>query len=94
MALYPVSRIGDALSGGGVILSSLAPTIIVNTQPIATIGSTTYCPLPGHGAGTIVTSPVSTVLAGDTLQKIATLGSIASCGCTVIEGSENTFASD
>lgn len=92
MAIYPISRVGDALSSGGMILDSLAPTVIVNTAQVATVGSATFCPLPFHGMGVIVSSLAQRVLAGSMGVPVATIGSAVSCGCTVAQGSTDTYA--
>ncbi|WP_158996627.1 PAAR domain-containing protein [Pigmentibacter ruber] len=73
--------LGDPLSSGGSVVSTSQTFITAEGIPIATIGDSTFCPIPLHWSGTIVEGLVYTTIFG---KAIAYDGCKASCGCTLV----------
>lgn len=82
--MTPIARIGDSISHGGSINSG-SPNWKCNGIPIARVTDTAICDI--HGLVTIVTgSPPPRTC--DNLP-IARIGSLCSCGATIVSGSPN-----
>ncbi len=83
----PVARVGDTIDHGGEIISG-SPTRTFNGIPAARVGDQVMCSL--HGLQTITTgSPPPP--AGYTVNglALARVGSLCSCGATIVSGSPN-----
>lgn len=92
MAGRGISRVGVDFAGG-VLISPLVPTVLVNGSPIGVIGTLVAshppCPNdPSHCAATIITGNV-TVLAGGI--PVSATGDAASCAHPITPGSTNTL---
>lgn len=75
-----VIRLGDPTSHGGTVVSA-SSSVIINGKPVARIGDSVTCPIPGHGVVTIVEGD-STWLDGG--RPIALEGHKTSCGASLI----------
>lgn len=79
MAL-PIVRLGDLTSHGGKVVTA-STTHSIDGIGIARVGDIITCPLPGHGANTIVEG-APTYLIGE--RMVALHGHRCACGCTLI----------
>ncbi len=73
--------LGDPLSSGGSVVTTAQTIIKANGIPVASIGDSTFCPIPLHWSGTIVEGHIPTTIFG---KPIAYDGCKASCGCTLV----------
>lgn len=88
-----VSKVGESIVGGGVIIVPLVPTVLINGAPVGVVGALVSshppCPKdPSHCAPTVQTGS-ATVLAGGI--SISGVSDIASCGHPISTGSPNTL---
>jgi uncharacterized Zn-binding protein involved in type VI secretion len=78
--LRPFIRLGDSTDHGGIVVSASAPDLIEG-KPIARVGDTVTCPIPGHGSTVIVTGDPGTIIAG---QPAARHGDQCACGAILL----------
>ncbi len=76
-----VIRLGDATSHGGKVVSSSANHFKVHGVPVACVGDTCSCPIPGHSNCTIATGSPYHLING---KQIAFDGDSLSCGAELI----------
>lgn len=76
-----VIRLGDATTHGGKVISASASHFKVQGVPVACVGDTCSCPLPGHTGCTIKTGSPHHTIAG---KNIAFDGDRLSCGAKLI----------
>ena len=76
-----VIRLGDSTSHGGKVISTSAPHLTVDGQPVVCIGDKCTCPLPGHGIGTIIESDDKHTVNG---KGVAYEGHRTSCGAVLL----------
>lgn len=76
-----VIRLGDTTSHGGKVLTSSAPHFKVDGVPVACVGDTCSCPIPGHVQCTITTGSSHHVIGG---KALAFEGDRLSCGATLV----------
>lgn len=76
-----VIRLGDATSHGGKVLSTSAKNFKVAGIPVACVGDTCSCPIPGHNDCTIKTGSSHHLVNG---KQIAFDGDSLSCGARLI----------
>jgi uncharacterized Zn-binding protein involved in type VI secretion len=81
-----VIRLGDATSHGGKVVSSSAPHYKVHGVPVACVGDTCSCPVPGHDNCTITTGSPHHLIGG---KQIAFDGDKLSCGAKLISSFKN-----
>jgi uncharacterized Zn-binding protein involved in type VI secretion len=79
-----VIRLGDATSHGGKVVSSSANHFKVHGVPVACVGDTCTCPIPGHTDCKITTGSPHHVVNG---KRMAFEGDKVSCGATLIASS-------
>lgn len=84
-----VIRLGDATSHGGNVLSSSATHFKVHGVPVACVGDTCSCPLPGHNGCTITTGSPHHLIGG---KRIAFDGDNLSCGAQLISSCKHFSA--
>lgn len=77
--LSPI-RLGDPTSHGGAVTSATTPTNLLG-KPLAVVGDTCSCPLPGHSGCTIVEGDPHWAIGG---KPVALHGHKVSCGATLI----------
>jgi uncharacterized Zn-binding protein involved in type VI secretion len=70
---------GDPLSSGGIVTQGSGTKI--NGLSIALLGDPVNCPLPFHGAGTIIEGDPNYTENG---KPVAFEGHKVSCGCTLL----------
>ncbi len=75
-----VIRLGDPTSHGGTVVSA-SSTVIINGKPVARVGDSVTCPIPGHGVVTIVEGDSAWL---DNDRPIALQGHKTSCGASLI----------
>ena len=75
-----VIRLGDPTSHGGTVVSA-SSTVNINGKPVARLGDSVTCPIPGHGAVTIVEGDSAWL---DDGRPIALEGHKTSCGASLI----------
>ena len=75
-----VIRLGDPTSHGGTVVSA-SSVVMINGKPVARIGDSVTCPVPGHGVVTIVDGGTAWA---DNGQPIALVGHKTSCGASLI----------
>jgi uncharacterized Zn-binding protein involved in type VI secretion len=76
-----VIRLGDATSHGGKVVSSSATHYKVHGVPVACVGDTCSCPIPGHDNCTITTGSLHHLIGG---KHVAFDGDELSCGAKLI----------
>lgn len=76
-----VIRLGDATSHGGKVVSCSTTNLKVHGVPVACVGDTCSCPIPGHDKCTIVTGSLHHLIRG---KQIAFEGDSLSCGAKLI----------
>jgi uncharacterized Zn-binding protein involved in type VI secretion len=77
----PFIVVGDRTSHGGVVVSG-AQTIFADDKPIARVGDSVTCPLPGcPGSHVIISGDQSVIMEG---QPVARDGDKTDCGATLI----------
>ena len=88
MAQFPVSRLGDVSSHGGIIISSgQLYRDSVDNKLVARRGDLHSCPLPRHGITPIVTASSKVRSQG---KAVAGITSRCGCGATIVTGSSST----
>ncbi len=75
-----IIRLGDSTSHGGTV-SSASGRMKVDGKPVALLGDSCSCPIPGHGSPTIVEGDPDFALDG---KPVAFEGHKISCGATLI----------
>ncbi|WP_035055098.1 PAAR domain-containing protein [Andreprevotia chitinilytica] len=82
-----VVRLGDSTSHGGTVVSA-SPSTTVMGKPVARLGDTVTCPMPGHGTNSIVEAePTWTVDGG---VAVALDGHKTACGAALISSAPST----
>lgn len=81
-----VIRLGDPTSHGGQVTTVGAQQFIVGGKPVARVGDTCSCPLPGHEACTIVEGDPEHLIDG---IAVAYQGHKTSCGAELVSTIEN-----
>ncbi len=76
-----VIRLGDATSHGGKVVSASASHFRVHGVPVACVGDTCSCPIPGHSDCTITTGSSHHLING---KQLAFDGDNLSCGAKLI----------
>lgn len=76
-----VIRLGDPTSHGGKVISASATHFTVQGIPVACVGDTCSCPIPGHAGCTITTGSPHHKVSG---KSIAFDGDSLSCGAKLI----------
>jgi uncharacterized Zn-binding protein involved in type VI secretion len=76
-----VIRLGDATTHGGKVISTSANHFKVHGIPVACVGDTCSCPMPGHAGCTIVSGSPHHTISG---KNIAFDGDKLSCGAKLI----------
>jgi len=84
-----VIRLGDPTSHGGTVVSA-SSTVIINGKPVARVGDSVTCPIPGHGVVTIVEGDSAWL---DNGCPIALEGHKTSCGASLISTLGTLFRS-
>ncbi len=75
-----VIRLGDPTSHGGTVVSA-SSTVDINGKPVARLGDSVTCPIPGHGVVTIVEGDAAWTDSG---RSVALQGHKTSCGAALI----------
>ena len=70
----------DPTTHGGTVVSA-SPTTIIMGKPVARLGDSVTCPLPGHGVVTIVEGDTDWLVDG---RPVALEGHKTSCGASLI----------
>ncbi|MBJ7314279.1 PAAR domain-containing protein [Rugamonas sp. CCM 8940] len=81
-----VIRLGDATSHGGKVISCSLKNFTINGIPVACVGDTCICPMPGHGSCTIVSGSKRHTVNG---KQLAFDGDTTSCGARLMAGRNN-----
>ncbi len=76
-----VIRLGDASSHGGKVVSACAAHFTVHGIPVACVGDTCTCPIPGHTGCKIMSGSPHHMIDG---KSIAFDGDSLSCGAKLI----------
>jgi uncharacterized Zn-binding protein involved in type VI secretion len=76
-----VIRLGDATTHGGKVISVSASHFKVNGIPVACVGDTCSCPIPGHAGCTITSGSPHHTING---KHLAFDGDTLSCGAKLI----------
>jgi uncharacterized Zn-binding protein involved in type VI secretion len=88
MAQFPLARLGDVSSHGGVIISSgQLFRDSVDGKLVARKGDMHSCPIPRHGVTPIITASSKVRSQG---KAVAGITSRCGCGATIATGSPNT----
>ena len=85
-----VIRLGDATSHGGKVISAGAAHFTVQGLPVACVGDTRSCPIPGHTGCKITSGSPHHKIDG---KSIAFDGDSLSCGAKLISSFKH-FSSD
>jgi uncharacterized Zn-binding protein involved in type VI secretion len=89
MAQFPIARLGDTSSHGGVIISSGTKVRdSVDGKLVARRGDLHSCPLPRHGITPIITASSKVRSQG---KAVAAVTSKCGCGAAILLGSFKTF---
>jgi uncharacterized Zn-binding protein involved in type VI secretion len=75
-----VIRLGDPTTHGGAVVSA-APNYFVMGVPVARVGDSCTCPVPGHSGCVIVEGDPNWVIDG---RAVALEGHLTSCGAALI----------
>jgi len=75
-----VIRSGDATSHGGKVISTSADRFKVDGIPVACVGDSCTCPIPGHNGCKIISGSTRHRIKG---VAIAFGGDFTSCGATL-----------
>lgn len=81
-----VIRLGDATSHGGKVVSTRATHFKVAGIPVACVGDSCSCPIPGHNGCTIASGSDRHSIQG---KAIAFHGDKTSCGATLLASATN-----
>jgi uncharacterized Zn-binding protein involved in type VI secretion len=76
-----VIRLGDATTHGGKVISVSASHFKVHGIPVACVGDTCSCPIPGHSGCTITSGSPHHTISG---KHLAFDGDTLSCGAKLI----------
>ncbi|MDR3479377.1 MAG: PAAR domain-containing protein [Burkholderiaceae bacterium] len=76
----PPVRLGDSTSHGGSVTSAASQSIAMG-KPLALVGDSCSCPIPGHSNCTIVEGDPNWTIDG---KAVALHGHKVSCGATLI----------
>lgn len=76
-----VIRLGDVTTHGGKVISASASHFKVHSIPVACVGDTCSCPIPGHSGCTITSGSPHHTISG---KHIAFDGDSLSCGAKLI----------
>lgn len=76
-----VIRLGDVTTHGGKVISASASHFKVDGIPVACVGDTCSCPIPGHSGCTITSGSPHHTISG---KHIAFDGDSLSCGAKLI----------
>lgn len=88
MAQFPVARLGDVSSHGGIIISSgQLYRDSADGKLVARRGDLHSCPIPRHGVTPIVTASSKVRSQG---KAVAGITSMCGCGATITTGSPTT----
>ncbi len=82
----PAARVGDLTNHPGTIIGPGNPTVLIEGQPVCTLGDMHSCSFPGtppHPPSPIVTGSSSVFIGG---RPAARLGDMTACGATIITG--------
>ena len=74
--------LGSQTSHGGSV-TSCSGTVLCGGVKVARVGDLVWCPIHGHGVGTITTGATGINIDG---QTAAHVGSMTSCGATITTG--------
>ena len=85
-----VIRLGDSTSHGGKVVSVRATHFKVNGIPVACVGDTCSCPIPGHNGCTITTGSTHHRING---VALAFEGDVTSCGAKLQSSSASFITS-
>jgi uncharacterized Zn-binding protein involved in type VI secretion len=85
-----VIRLGDSTSHGGAVISTAASHYVVGGKPVAGVGDTCSCPIPGHGTVQIVEGDPSHTVNG---VAISFHGHKTSCGAALISSTDEYWRS-
>lgn len=83
-----VARLGDTSDHGGTIISASTDTK-VNGSGVARQGDQHSCPIRGHGTTPLTAIATKTYVDG---RLVITVGAVAGCGATIVQGSPNVNA--
>lgn len=84
----PAVRQTDSTSHSGTVTSGSA-NVLVNGKPMARVGSTQTCPIPGHVGGTIVSGSATVFVNGAPAAKVGSVANCVGSTTTIIGGSPN-----
>lgn len=88
MAQFPVARLGDTSSHGGIIISSgTFYRDSADGKLVSRRGDLHSCPLPRHGITPIITASSKVRSQG---KAVAAITSRCGCGATIVTGSITT----
>lgn len=87
--MKPFIRLGDSTDHGGMVVSA-SSTDLVYGKPIARVGDTVTCPIPGHGPTVISTGDPTTVING---KAAARQDDQCACGARLL-ASQGTSGTD
>jgi uncharacterized Zn-binding protein involved in type VI secretion len=76
-----VIRLGDTTSHGGKVIGTGASHFRVQGIPVACVGDTCSCPVPGHNGCTITTGSPHHLVGG---KNVAFDGDSLSCGAKLV----------
>jgi uncharacterized Zn-binding protein involved in type VI secretion len=89
MAQFPVARLGDVSSHGGIIISSgTFYRDSADGKLVARRGDLHSCPIPHHGITPIITASSKVRSQG---KAVAGITSRCGCGATIVSGSSTTL---
>lgn len=81
-----VIRLGDSTSHGGKVVSARASNFKVGGVPVACVGDSCSCPIPGHNGCTIASGSSRHRIGG---RSIAFEDDVTSCGAKLIASLRN-----
>jgi uncharacterized Zn-binding protein involved in type VI secretion len=76
-----IIRLGDPTSHGGKVAASGAPTFTIDGIPVALLGDSCTCPIPGHGGCTVAEGDPEHTING---IPVAYEGHKTTCGAELI----------
>lgn len=79
--MQDVIRLGDGTSHGGKVVGVAATNFKIQGAPVACVGDTCSCPIPGHSDCTITTGSAHHLING---KQVAFDGDGLSCGAKLI----------
>ena len=85
--LWPVARLGDTSSHGGVLITAGTQHLDAGPQ-VCRVGDLHSCPIPTHGVTAIVTGSPNFISQGRSVARgDGGGGSVTGCGAVLIGGS-------